>query len=247
VPVLAIITGSGFYEVPGLANPQVRTVSTPFGDAPLTLGHWQGREVAFLARHGVRHALPPHRINYRANLWALREVGATAVLATAVSGGIAADLEPGDLVLIDQFVEYTKGRPDTFFDGQDGTVRHTDVTEPYDRTLRTMLAEAAGGLELVVRPTGTYACTNGPRFETPAEIVMLSRLGAELVGMTGYPEVVLAAELGLPYASVGVISNRAAGLGPAITLEEIIEVLEAVRPALWALIGEVARQWTPPS
>ncbi|MCC6433580.1 MAG: S-methyl-5'-thioinosine phosphorylase [Acidimicrobiales bacterium] len=245
--MLAIITGSGFYEVPGLTEDRDETVVTPYGPARVTLGTWQGRSVAFLPRHGAGHSLPPHRINYRANIWALREIGASAVLATAVSGGIARDLEPGDLVLIDQFLEFTKDRADTFFDGDDGLVRHTDMTEPYHRGLRNLLAEAAADLDLVVRPTGTYVCMNGPRFETPAEIAVLGRLGAELVGMTGYPEVALAAEVGLPYASIGVISNPAAGLGESITIEEIIGVLEAVRPALWALIGEVARRWTPSS
>ncbi|MEZ5232238.1 MAG: S-methyl-5'-thioinosine phosphorylase [Acidimicrobiales bacterium] len=245
--MLAIITGSGFYEVPGLLDGQEETMVTPYGTATVTLGTWQGREVAFLPRHGSGHSVPPHRINYRANIWALREVGASAVLATAVSGGIARDLQPGDLVLIDQFIELTKDRPDTFFDGEDGVVRHTDMTEPYHRGLRTLLAEAATDLDIVVRPTGTYVCMNGPRFETPAEIALLGRLGAELVGMTGYPEVALAAEVNLPYASIGVISNPAAGLGEPITIDEIVAVLEAVRPALWALIGEVARRWASTS
>lgn len=245
--MLAIITGSGFYDIPGLVDGRLENVETPFGGAPVTVGTWQGRPVAFLPRHGSTHAVAPHRINYRANLWALKALGCTAVVATAVSGGIAGDLQPGDLVLIDQFMEWTKNRPDTFFDAEDGSVRHTDVTEPYDRTLRQLLADGAAALDVTIRPSGTYLCTNGPRFETPAEIAAYGRLGAELVGMTGYPEVVLAAELGLPYASIGVISNHAAGLAPAITIDEIIEVLEAVRPTLWALIGEVARRWTPPS
>lgn len=245
--MLAIITGSGFYDVPGLTDARQETVDTPYGSARVTLGTWQAKPVAFLARHGTDHGVPPHRINYRANLWALEEVGASAVVATAVSGGIAGDLQPGDLVLIDQFLEFTKGRADTFFDGEDGTVRHTDMTEPYDRTLRQILADAAADLDLAIRPTGTYVCANGPRFETPAEIALYRDFGADLVGMTGYPEVALAAELSLPYASIGVISNHAAGLGPAITIDEIITVLESARPALWALIGEVARRWSAPS
>ena len=255
--MLAIITGSGFYEVPGLTDPQPNTIVTPYGQAQVTTGTWQGQPVIFLARHGRQHRLAPHRINYRANLWALREVGASAIVATAVSGAIARDLHPGDLVLIDQFLEFTRDRPDTFFGGsdpadlhneeRDSRVRHTDMTEPYDRRLRQLAADAAAALDVAVRPSGTYVCTNGPRFETPAEIAAYARLGADLVGMTGYPEVALAAELGLPYASIGVVSNLAAGLAPAITLDEIIAVLEAVRPSLWALIGEVARRWTPPS
>jgi len=245
--VLAIITGSGFYEVPGLHDARELEVATPYGNSSLTTGTWQGNPVAFLPRHGNRHTVPPHRINYRANLWALEEVGCSAVVATAVSSGIAGDLQPGDLVLIDQFLEFTRGREDTFFDGEDLTVRHTDLSEPYDRALRQLLADAAADLDLVVRPGGTYVCTNGPRFETPAEIAHYGRLGADLVGMTGYPEVALAAELSLPYASIGVISNLAAGLGPALAVEEIIATLEGVRPSLWALVGEVVRRWIPPS
>ncbi len=245
--MLAIITGSGFYEVPGLVEARLEPVDTPYGAVEVTVGTWQGRTVAFLPRHGSGHTVPPHRINYRANLWALKQLGCTAVLATAVSGGIARDLQPGDLVLIDQFIDVTRGRPDTFFDGDDLPVRHTDMTEPYHPGLRQLLAAAAEDLDLAVRPGGTYVCTNGPRFETPAEIAVYGRLGADLVGMTGYPEVALAAELQLPYASIGVISNAAAGLAPAITLEDIIATLETVRPTLWALIAEVTRRWNTPS
>ncbi len=283
VKVLGIITGSGFYDVPGLQRATPVEVVTPYGPAQLTRGHWQDRPVAVLARHGLDHAVPPHCINYRANLWALRRIGVTAVLATAVSGGISTELHPGDLVAIDQFLDFTQQRAGTFFDGAhrsngpDGTagvepphdvvvgdaevlaawargwaqhvgrVRHVELSNPYHRELRRLALEGAADAGVALGPTGTYVCTNGPRFETPAEIIAFGRLGADLVGMTGCPEVALAAELDLPYASIGVISNAAAGLGPAITLAEILATLEAVRPALWSVLAAVAARWNPPS
>jgi 5'-methylthioadenosine phosphorylase len=244
--MLAIITGSGFTEAPALEQPEPTVVETPYGPASLLRGAWHGRPVAFLARHGRDHSVPPHRVNYRANIWALQASGCTAALATAVSGGIAEDLAPGDLVLIDQFIEFTRGRPDTFFDDD---VRHTDMTEPYSPALRSLVADAASAAGVALRPHGTYVCTNGPRFETPAEIAAFRALGAELVGMTGYPEVALANEAGLPYASIGVISNPAAGLagGAPISLDEIRAIVSGARQQVLAVVEEVVRRWPPRS
>jgi 5'-methylthioadenosine phosphorylase len=241
--VLAFLTGTGFYELPGLADRRSETISTPFGDAPVTLARWADSEIAFLARHGHDHSVPPHRINYRANIWALREVGAAAILATAVSGGIRADMLPGDLVLIDQFIDVTTGRAGTFYD-EVGNLRHTDVSEPYDPDLRSRLAEAARHAGTEVHPSGTYICTNGPRFETPAEIRAYRAWGADLVGMTGCPEVALACELGIPYASVGVISNPAAGLADRpITIDEIMTTIDTASARLLGLFEAVSTSW----
>jgi 5'-methylthioadenosine phosphorylase len=209
----------------------------------VTLGRWNEGEIAFLARHGHDHSVPPHRINYRANIWALREVGATAILATAVSGGIRAEMRPGDLVLIDQFIDVTTGRAGTFYD-EVGNLRHTDVSEPYDPDLRRRLAEAARDAGTEVLANGTYICTNGPRFETPAEIRAYRAWGADLVGMTGCPEVALANELGIPYASVGVISNPAAGMADRpITMQEIMSTIETASARLLGLFERVAADW----
>jgi 5'-methylthioadenosine phosphorylase len=244
--MLAIITGSGFTQLPELEGAEVAEVATPYGPVALTTATWHDRTVAFLPRHRADHSVPPHRVNHRANIWALHATGCDAAIATAVSGGIAEDLAPGDLVLIDQFLDFTGGRPSTFFDDE---VRHTDVTDPYSPTLRARLADAAAATGVPLRAQGTYVCTNGPRFETPAEIRAFRLLGADLVGMTGCPEVVLANELGLPYASIGVISNHAAGLGGGapVSLEEIRAIVAAARDAVLRLLGEVVRTWPPPS
>jgi purine nucleoside phosphorylase len=249
--VLAVITGSGLSEVPGLGDPLTQTVPTPYGDAVVTSGVLAERPALFLRRHGPDHAVAPHLVNYRANVWALQQLGATAIVATAVSGAIAADLDPGSLVCIDQFIDLTSGRAGTFVE-PGAPLRHVDMGEPYHPRLRAALVAAATGVGQRIRPRGTYVCTNGPRFETPAEITAFGRWGADLVGMTGCPEVALAAELGVPYAALGIISNRAAGQGPAISVTEITAVLDAVRPAVWAVVTEVARtveveSWTPAS
>ena len=206
--MLGLITGSGFDGLSDLDGASTDLVHTPFGEVPVTSGRLDDIPVIVLKRHGAGHAIAPHRIDYRANVRAMHEVGATSVVATAVSGAIDPDLPLGALVLIDQFIDATHGRHDTYFDDE---VRHTDMTDPYDPDLRQVLREAAAGAEVDLVDGGTYVCTNGPRFETPAEIRMYRNAGATLVGMTGYPEVALARELDLPYASIGVVSNAAAG------------------------------------
>ncbi len=233
--MLGFITGSGFYTLPGLEDAEERTVVTRFGEATVTVGTMQGRPVAFLPRHGADHSVPPHRIGYRANLAALDRLGVTGIVATAVSGSLHPDYGPGTLRLIDQFIDLTWGREHTFFDEE---VRHTDMTEPYDPALRAALGAAARteGIDLV--DGATYVCFNGPRFETPAEIEMARRMGGDLVGMTGCPEVILARELGIPYASIGVVSNLAAGMEETpLTVEEIMEVLAGTAETVHRLIA----------
>lgn len=241
--MLALITGSGFYNLGPLTDGEPLTVDTPFGGVELTRGRWGGgTEVLFLPRHGGDHSVPPHAINYRANMWALREAGAAGVVATAVSGAIDNVLRPGDFVLIDDFIDFTNGRPSTYFDAA-GEVSHTDMSEPYDSDLRAAVVAAADSASVPLTVGGTYCATNGPRFETPAEIRMMRKLGGDLVGMTGCPEVVLANELGLPYASIGVISNLAAGLGDReLSVPEIMQVLaDSTRP-LERLLGSLTDQ-----
>lgn len=252
--MLGLITGSGFYEVPDLENPTVHEIETPYGPVSVTTGTWRDRPVAFLPRHGADHSVPPHGIDYRANIWALRETGVTSILATAVSGGIAPELTPGRLVNISDFIDLTTGRATTFFDGAinpgfgrgPGRVTHTDMSNPYDPTMRAHIRRAAEleSIDLVDR--GVYVTTNGPRFETPAEIRMMATMGADLVGMTGFPEVALAAEAGLPYASIGVISNPAAGLGAEkLSAADILAVIDDVVEPLYRLIGRVVELAVP--
>jgi len=253
--MLAFITGSGFYKLDALHQSEAETVNTPYGPAEITRGRWKGgTEVLFLPRHGANHTVAPHMINYRANVWALQAAGATAIAATAVSGAIADDLSPGDFVVIDDFIDYTHGRAATFFDAaapsqvpMDLTaesdvpqlkVKHTDMASPYDRQLRALLAEAAESARVPISIGGTYCATNGPRFETKAEIAMMKIVGGDLVGMTGCPEVVLANELGLPYASIGVISNKAAGRAVHdFTVADIMQVLDDATWPLELLLG----------
>lgn len=237
--MLAFITGSGFYTLPGLTSAEDRVVDTGYGEVTLTIGTFAGARVAFLARHGADHSVAPHRINFRANVAALAEIGATAILATAVSGSLDSNVGPGSLRLIDQFIDLTSGRESTFFDED---VRHTDMTEPYDPSLRSMLLQAALAERVDVVQSGTYICFDGPRFETPAEIRMAAVMGADLVGMTGCPEVILANEIGIPYASVGVVSNLAAGLsGRHLSLEEIMAILESTAEPLYRVFARVVK------
>lgn len=236
--MLGLITGSGLYDLPGLADSRIEEIFTPYGSVHLTLGTWNGCSVAFLPRHGTTHRIPPHRINYRANMQALHDAGAGAVLATAASGGINPEYGVGELVLIDQFIDMTHGRETTFFEDE---VRHTDMSDPYDGDLRRLLMEVANSEGLEVVDGGTYVCASGPRFETAAEILMYAGFGGDLVGMTGYPEVALARELDLPYAAIGVVSNPAAGLGDEeLSLEDIRIVLEDAYTPLHVLLAGAA-------
>ncbi|HEC17755.1 MAG TPA: S-methyl-5'-thioinosine phosphorylase [Gammaproteobacteria bacterium] len=226
--ILAIIGGTGLDALGILQVEKREVINTPFGEpsGPVTRGILCGQEVLFLPRHGYDHHLPPHQVNYRANLWALRSAGAEQVLAVAAVGGIHADMDPGRLVIPDQIIDYTWGRPSTFFeDGfeQNGEgVVHIDFTEPYCQTLRQQLLSAARTAGIEVHDGGTYGATQGPRLETAAEIARMERDGCHLVGMTGMPEAALARELALCYATCAVVANRAAGKAEGvITMAEI--------------------------
>ena len=236
--MLGLITGSGFDDLSDLDEVSDDVIATPFGDVPVASGLLDGTPVLILRRHGAGHAVPPHRIDYRANVQAIRDAGATMVVATAVSGAIDPALPLGSLVLIDQFIDATQGRSDTYFNDE---VHHTDMTDPYDPGLRQILREAAVQTGVTVIDGGTYVCTNGPRFETPAEIAMYRNAGATLVGMTGYPEVALARELDLPYASVGVVSNAAAGANEEpLGLDDIRAVMASTGPQVRLLLAATA-------
>jgi 5'-methylthioinosine phosphorylase len=210
---LAIIGGTGFTQLEALEVMRREVVATPWGEpsAPLVHGRAAGRELVFLARHGSSHRIPPHRINYRANLWALHSVGVRRVIAFAAVGGIAADLAPGTLAFPDQLVDYTWGRGHTFSEGDGAAVTHVDFTAPYDTGLRAACVAAATRAGLPHQARGVYAAVQGPRLETAAEIDRLERDGCTMVGMTGMPEAALARELGIAYACCAVVVNRAAG------------------------------------
>jgi 5'-deoxy-5'-methylthioadenosine phosphorylase len=242
--MLAIIGGSGLTRLSTLAVAHREVVRTPYGEpsSALLYGQIAGRDVIFLARHGHGHTIPPHRVNYRANLWALKERGASAILAVASVGGIAPTYRPGDLVLPHQLLDYTSGRETTFFDGSDRVVIHIDFTEPYSQALREHCLAAASAAAIALRDGGIYAAVSGPRLETAAEIDRLERDGATMVGMTGMPEAALSRELGVDYAAIAVVVNQAAGRGDsarAISMASIADVLETAMDEVRSLIDRV--------
>lgn len=227
-PRMAIIGGTGLTALADLTIVHREVVHTPYGEpsGPITHGLWQGSEVVFLPRHGALHTIPPHRINYRANLWALKHIGVSQIIAIAAVGGIAEDLPPRALAVPDQIIDYTYSRDHTFFDGELTEVTHIDFTYPYDENLRQLLLRAAELAQVPVVSGGTYGATQGPRLETRAEIQRMKGDGCSMVGMTGMPEAALARELGLAYATLALSANWAAGLAgddEIISLDEIHE------------------------
>jgi len=235
---IGIIAGTGFYDLPALATSAAEQVATKFGGAQFKRGVWNSESVIFLTRHGSGHTIPPHRINYRANIRALKDSGVTSVIAVNVVGGVDPSLAPGDLTLIDDFIDFTSGRINTFFDGDDDSgVQHIDMTHVYDRKIQGALSASAAKLGIELRTGGIYAGFDGPRFETPSEIRLTALAGATVVGMTGCPEAALARELNLPYAAIALIVNPAAGLvAEEITTEAINAVLAAGKDRVLAII-----------
>ena len=228
--MLAVIGGSGLSQLANLDVSHREVLRTPYGEpsGAVSFGQICGRPVAFLARHGYGHTIPPHEVNYRANIWALWKRGAVGIISVASVGSIRADLKPGDVVIPHQIIDYTWGRKSTYHDGQDGKVTHIDFTDPYDHALREQLILAARACGVSVSPSAVYAATQGPRLETAAEINRLERDGVDVVGMTGMPEAVLARELGVPYAAISVVANYAAGRSESrdgISFEAIEAVL----------------------
>jgi 5'-deoxy-5'-methylthioadenosine phosphorylase len=211
--VLAIIGGSGLTQLANLEVVRREIVRTPYGDpsGAITHGTIRGEPVVFLARHGYGHTIPPHKVNYRANMWALAQQDVKYIVSVASVGGIRADLKPGTLAVPDQIIDYTYGREFTYFNGTDRSVVHVDFTHPYCEALRQRLALAAEQASEAVLQGGTYAATQGPRLESAAEIDRYERDGAHMVGMTGMPEAALARELGVCYATIAVVVNYAAG------------------------------------
>ncbi|MGE5529947.1 MAG: S-methyl-5'-thioadenosine phosphorylase [Patescibacteria group bacterium] len=226
--MIGIIGGSGVYDPEILTEVREDRVATPFGEIRPCRGRYRGLEVVFLPRHGAGHTVPPHLVNYRANIWGLRRLGVRRVIATAAVGSLRRRMRPGDAVIIDQFLDFTKSRPATFFAGGALGVAHLDYTEPYCGEVRRALFRAARAAGLRVHGGGCYACMEGPRFETPAEIRMLGRLGADVVGMTTVPEVVLAREAGMCYATAAMVTNYAAGMaGQALSHQEVLDLMSA--------------------
>lgn len=240
---MAIIGGTGLTSLQGLEIDHREMVHTPYGEpsGPITHGHLHGQEVMFLARHGYGHTIPPHKVNYRANVWALKHLGASRVLAVAAVGGITPEMEPARIAFPDQIIDYTWSRHHTFFDEDLTHVTHVDFTHPYEPELRDHLIAAARSVDLGAAESGTYGATQGPRLETAAEIRRLRQDGCHLVGMTGMPETVLARELGLGYATSAVVANWGAGVGgsESISMSDIEENLRLGMEKIRRLLGAV--------
>jgi 5'-methylthioadenosine phosphorylase len=237
---LGVVAGTGFYALDALEDARETLVETAYGAARVTAGTLHGRTTYFVSRHGVDHSVPPHMVNDRAIVQALVDSGVTEILAINVVGGIGHDA--GDLVVVDDFIDFTKQRPVTFFDGStpEGVV-HVDMGEPYDARLRATWLRAASDAGVAVTSTGVYGAFEGPRFETKAEIRMARSAGVTVVGMTGIPEVVLATERGIPYASLCLVANPAAGLSAdPITIEEVMAVIAQGAEAVTDILGRAA-------
>ena len=235
----AIITGTGIYQIPGFEFVQ-KTIDTPYGQALVNIGTQDDFELAFLARHGLEHTTPPHKINYRANLKALQILGVKHVLATNAVGSISREIPPMGLAVLTDFLDFTSGRVFSFYDGGDAGLAHTNMDVPYCPALRKTLLDLAPQFSLKLHPESVYVATNGPRFESPAEIRMYARLGGDVVGMTGIPELVLARELGMHYAAVAYSINWAAGLEQEMTF--VSDQMAEIRQLLAQLLVNTLRE-----
>jgi len=243
---IAIIGGTGLTSIKGLEITGREIVQTPFGETsgPLVRGNLSGHNIYFLPRHGAEHTIPPHKINYRANIWALKEAGIAHIIAINAVGSIREDMQPGTLVIPDQVIDYTTSRINTFFEEGLKEVVHIDFTEPFCESLRQKIVNAADYHSINIIREGTYAATQGPRLETAAEVNRLEKDGCHLIGMTCMPEAALAREKELCYASISVVANLAAGRGDEALTMEMIEKnlnsgIERVRTLLEAVIPTI--------
>ena len=243
--MLAIIGGSGLYSLGNHFKLEEQLPrKTPYGEtsADILQGKWHDLALAFLPRHGPGHKVPPHRINYRANLWALKHMGVKHIIAVNAVGGIGADMPPLTLAVPDQIIDYSSGRENTFFDGDDSSVNHIDFSWPYSAQLRGIITEAGLQLGQPLVATGTYGATNGPRLETVAEIKRLRADGCTMVGMTGMPEAALARDLEMEYACLALVVNWAAGIEDrTISMQEILANMEKGMQRIEQLLLAAAR------
>lgn len=225
---IAVIGGTGLYQLEGMQEVVRRKLETRWGEpsSEIIVSSNDNRQVAFLARHGLQHNIPPHMVNYRANLWALKELGVKKIIAVAAVGGITDRMAPQAIVVPDQIIDYTYGRKQTYFEEELEQVTHIDFTAPYTETLRQQLITSAANQSIKIESQATYAATQGPRLETAAEIQKLNRDGADIVGMTGMPEAALARELGIDYACCALVVNW--GAGCAGTKEILLDDMQLI-------------------
>ncbi|MEW6117833.1 MAG: S-methyl-5'-thioadenosine phosphorylase [Nitrospirota bacterium] len=242
---IGLIGGSGLYEIEGVETTREVTVSTPYGEpsAPYRIGMLEGKEIVFLARHGTSHSFPPHKVNYRANIWGLKSLGVERILSVSAVGGINKALPPGSIVLLDQIIDMTFGaRASTYYEGS--KVVHIDFTNPYCSEMRSTIMQGARNIGVPLVEAGTYICVNGPRLETAKEIQFFSMIGADVVGMTAMPEAALARELELCFAGLAVVTNHAAGIAERkLTTTEVVETMKGSLAQLKALLRAVVTRF----
>ena len=242
MPKVGVIGGSALESIDNLEVSHREMVNTPYGatSSPLLFGTMNGGDIVFIHRHGFGHTIAPHEINYRANIWALKELEVTHIIATGAVGGITEHMSPMTMVIPDQIIDYTHGRNQTFYENSQEAVVHVDFTRPYDQHLRDVLNRSAVNLKLPVVSKGTYGAVQGPRLETAAEITRLERDGCDIVGMTAMPEAVLARELDMAYACCAIVVNWAAGKGSqdAVLIDVIESNMNAARTSVHKLLAE---------
>jgi 5'-methylthioadenosine phosphorylase len=238
--MIGIISGTGIYDPKNVDEIKSEAVKTPYGDVPeIKIVELCGRQVAFLPRHGKSHGIPPHKVNYRANVYALGEIGVDRIISINSVGSVNDSLAPGDVVIPHDFLDFTRGRESTFYDDR---VVHIDVSNPYCPEIRSALIKAADAMTKVFS-NGVYACTQGPRFETPSEIRMIKTLGGDVVGMTGVPEVVLAREKEICYGSVCIVANFAAGIKEEkLTATEVTDIVKKNEETLRKIIADAIKE-----
>ncbi len=223
---IAIIGGTGVYSPETLAGFEEKIIATPYGDAACKIGELHGNQVVFITRHGAGHSVPPHKVNYRANIWALKSLGTEEIFATTAVGSLNKDMKAGHFVVCDQALDFTKSRINTFYDTPERGVAHVDFTSPYCPRLRSRVIKCLEQTNIQFHKTGCYVCTEGPRFETAAEIKMFAMLGGDLVGMTNIPESVLAREAEMCYTNCSIVTNMAAGISPVpLSHSEVVEAM----------------------
>ncbi len=243
---LAIIGGTGVYDPALLSDVKEHTVTTPYGKMTYMEGTYGNRNIIFMTRHGKDHSIPPHLINYRANIYGLKAAGVKAIIATTAVGSVRKEMKPGEMVVADQLLDFTKARKHTFYDGAPLPVAHVDLTEPYCPVLRELVLQGGKKMNLPMHGKGTYVCMEGPRFETSAEIIMLDRIGGDIVGMTNAPECPLAREAEMSYATISMVTNYAAGISPQpLTHSEVVEAMEKNSHNFHKLLTYIFEQYDP--
>lgn len=239
---VALIGGSGLYVPSMLKNVQEESLSTPYGQIKYSYGQIENENVIFIPRHGKGHSVPPHKVNYHANIWGLKKLGVKYIISSTAVGSFNSNMKVGDLVIPNQLLDFTKSRVVSFFNGENNKVVHVDVTNPYCQEVSDILVKCAQEEQITCHSSGTYVCTEGPRFETAAEVKMYQKLNGDIVGMTGVPEVILAREAEMCYATFSLVTNLGAGISPhALSHQEVYDCMKETNDKLTSFILRVLK------